>query len=144
MSSHGSTACVLSGRERKTRYPFFIKLENKSEIVTTEAIKTNLIKDWTKSFSTDNDKSFVGHSAIKSMTGIPKYFTAPAAPHEKGAVEQLNKELRVYFPKATDFKNVSQKDLDLITSNLRTAPMKCLDWQTPQEILEKELALDTS
>jgi len=144
VSSHGSTACVLSGRERKTRYPFFIKLENKSEILTTEAIKTSLIKEWTKSFSTDNDKSFVGHSAIKSMTGIPTYFTAPAAPHEKGAVEQLNKELRVYFPKGTDFKMVSQRDLDQVAQNLRTAPVRCLDWQTPQEALEKELALDTS
>lgn len=144
ISSHGSTACVLSGRERKTRYPFFIKLENKSEILTTEAIRTGLIKEWTKSFSTDNDKSFVGHSTIKSMTGIPTYFTAPAAPHEKGAVEQLNKELRVYFPKGTDFKKVSQKDLDRVAENLKTAPMKCLDWITPQEALEIELSFDTS
>lgn len=143
ISSHGSTACVLSGRERKTRYPFFIKLENKSEMLTTEAIKSNLIKEWTKSFSTDNDKSFVGHSVIRSMTGIPTYFTAPAAPYEKGAIEQLNKELRVYFPKGTDFRRVNQNDLDGVAKNLRTAPMKCLGWMTPEEALEKEL-LDTS
>jgi len=146
----GSRACVLSGRERKTRYPFLIKLENKTELLTTEAIKNNLIASWTKSFSidndksfvghsaikaltgvptyftsfsTDNDKSFVGHSAIKALTGVPTYFTRPSAPYEKGAIEQLNKELRVYHPKGTNFTNVTQAELDQIAENLRTAPM---------------------
>lgn len=140
----GSRACILSGRERKTRYPFFIKLENKTEFLTTEAIKNNLILDWVKSFSTDNDKSFVGHSVIKALTGVPTYFTRPSAPYEKGAIEQLNKELRVYHPKGTDFTNVTQAELDQIAENLRTAPMKCLDWLTPAEALQRELQLDTS
>lgn len=35
-----SRSCILSGRERKTRYPFLIKLENKTELLITEAIKT--------------------------------------------------------------------------------------------------------
>jgi IS30 family transposase len=140
----GSRACILSGRERKTRYPFLIKLENKTEFLTTEAIKNNLILDWVKSFSTDNDKSFVGHSIIKAMTGVPTYFTEPSAPYEKGAIEQLNKELRVYHPKGTDFSNVTQAELDQIAENLRTVPMKCLDWLTPAEALQRELQLDTS
>lgn len=144
ISPHGSTACVLSCRERKTRYPIFIKLDNKTELKTTEAIKNHLLLDWVKSFSTDNDKSFVGHSVIKSLTGIPTYFTSPSAPYEKGAIEQLNKELRVYFPKGTDFREVSQADLDRVADNLRTAPMRCLDWMTPQEAFERELALNST
>jgi len=140
----GSTDCILSARERKTRYPFFIKLPNKTEFLTTKAIKLNLIFDWVKSYSTDNDKSFVGHSVIKSMTGIQTYFTRPAAPYEKGAIEQLNKELRVYYPKGTDFSKVSQADLDEIANNLRTVPMKVLGWRTPQEALDAELILDSS
>jgi transposase, IS30 family len=142
--SSGSPVVILSARERLTRYPFFIRLENKTELLTTEAIKNNLILSWTKSFSTDNDKSFVGHSVIKSMTGVPTYFTAPAAPYEKGAIEQLNKELRVYYPKGTNFSNVTQAELDKVAENLRTAPMKCLNWMTPKEALEKEFQLNTS
>lgn len=139
-----TTCCILTARERKTRFPFLIKLDNKTELKTTEAIKLNLILDWVKSFSTDNDKSFVGHSVIKAMTGIQTYFTRPSAPYEKGAIEQLNKELRVYYPKGTDFANVTQADLDEIANNLRTTPMKVLGWRTPQEALEAELALNTS
>lgn len=142
--SSGSPVVVLSARERLTRYPFFILLKNKTETLTTEAIKNNLILEWTKSFSTDNDKSFVGHSIIKSLTGVPTYFTAPAAPYEKGAIEQLNKELRVYYPKGTDFSNVTQAALDQVAENLKTVPMKCLNWMTPQEALEKELELNSS
>ena len=103
-----------------------------------------MVLEWVKSFSTDNDKSFVGHSVIKAMTGIQTYFTRPSAPYEKGAIEQLNKEFRVYYPKGTDFDNVSQADLDEIANNLRTAPMEVLGWRTPQEALEKELAFNTS
>jgi len=103
-----------------------------------------LIVSWTKSFSTDNDKSFVGHSVIKALTGVPTYFNKPSAPYEKGAIEQLNKELRVYHPKGTDFNNVTQSDLDQIVENLRTAPMKCLNWMTPEEALQRELQFDTS
>ncbi|MDA0772003.1 MAG: hypothetical protein O3C63_03575 [Cyanobacteria bacterium] len=44
----------------------------------------------------------------------------------------------------TDFSNVTQADLNIITENIRTAPLKCLDWMTPAEALEKELAFDTS
>ena len=58
--------------------------------------------------------------------------------------EQLNKELRVYFPKGTDFREVSQADLDQVADNLRTAPMRCLDWMTPQEAFERELALNST
>jgi IS30 family transposase len=48
------------------------------------------------------------------MTGVPTYFTRPSAPYEKGAVEQLNKELRVYHAKGTDFSNVTKAELDKI------------------------------
>ena len=33
---------------------------------------------------------------------------------------------------------VTQKDLDQILENLRTAPMKVLGWKTPQQVFEEE------
>jgi len=104
-------------------YPFFN--ENITELLTTQVIKTKLISIWTKNFPTDNDKSFVGHSVCNQgfdwrTNLVHKTFCSIL---KKGAVEQLNKELRVYHSKGTAFNNVSQAELDQIAENLRTAPM---------------------
>ena len=130
---------VLSGRDRKTRYPVLIKMENKREETTQNALLEHLLILGAKTISTDNDKSFVCHTTIRDLYGIPSFFTRPGAPQDKGSVEQLNKELRVFFPKKTNFKNVTQKDLDEVVKILRETPMQVLDWKTPQQAFDKEI-----
>jgi transposase, IS30 family len=138
-------ACVLSFRDRKSRKVFFIKLENKTATNTFLAIKKalNFFRE-VRTISTDNDKSFVCHSLIESENKVETFFTRPSAPYEKGSIEQANKELRVFFPKRTDFKRVSQEDLDRVTKILNSNPMKVLDWKTPDEVHEEEFCLDSS
>ena len=140
----GSLDCVLSLRDRKTRYPLFLKLKDKTELSTYSNLIKVLEPLKIKTLSTDNDKSFVCHTAIKRQTGIQTYFTKPAAPHEKGSVEQLNKELRVFYPKGTDFSKVTQADLDRVSELLRDTPMKVLNWKTPREVFQEEFSLDSS
>ena len=140
----GSLDCVLSLRNRKTRYPLFLKLKDKTELSTYSNLIKVLDPLKIKTLSTDNDKSFVCHTTIKQQTGIQTYFTKPAAPHEKGSVEQLNKELRVFYPKGTDFSKVTQADLDKVSELLRDTPMRVLNWKTPREALQEEFSLDSS
>lgn len=139
----GQSGYILSARDRKIRYPFLIKLENKSEDSTRRAIENYLISWGAKTFSTDNDKSFVCHTVIASLYNVLTYFTRPGAPYEKGSIEQLNKEARVFFPKKTDLRTVNQADLDRVVEILRNTPMKCLDWRTPEEALQEEISCDT-
>lgn len=140
----GSLDCVLSLRDRKTRYPILLKLKDKTELSTYSSLIKVLNPFRKKSLSTDNDKSFVCHRTMKSQIGIQTYFTKPSAPYEKGSVEQLNKELRVFYPKGTDFAKVTQLDLDRVTEILKNTPMKVLDWKTPKEVFEEEFCLDSS
>ena len=140
----GSLDCVLSLRDRKTRYPLFLKLKDKTELSTYSNLIKVLEPLKIKTLSTDNDKSSVCHTAIKRQTGIQIYFTKPAAPHEKGSVEQLNKELRVFYPKGTDFTKVTQADLDKVSELLRDTPMRALNWKTPREAFQEEFSLDSS
>ena len=54
-------------------------------------------------------------------------------------MEQLNKELRVFYPKGTDFSKVTQADLDKVSELLRDTPMKVLNWKTPRESFQEEI-----
>ncbi len=45
--------------------------------------------------------------------------------------------LRQYFPKGTDFKNVTEEDLAFAVKKLNHRPRKCLNYRSPQEVFSK-------
>jgi IS30 family transposase len=55
-------------------------------------------------------------------------------PVEKGAVEQVNGLIRRYYPKKTDFENVTQHQLSKVEDLLNNRPRKCLEYKTPNEV----------
>ncbi|MDT8318752.1 MAG: IS30 family transposase, partial [bacterium] len=42
--------------------------------------------------------------------------------------------LRFYFPKGTDFKKVTSKELEIAVRKINNRPRKCLNYRTPQEV----------
>jgi IS30 family transposase len=131
--SRESRECILTFRDRMTRYPVIMKMANKEAFNTLGNLRdvANLLR--IKTLSTDNDKSFAFHKVLEGITETKTYFTRPAAPYEKGSIENLNKEIRVFYPKKTDFSKVTQEDLERVAVILRNTPMKVLGWKTPQE-----------
>ena len=76
--------------ERKTRYPFLMYLEDRSNRNVNHLIE-NLIKDLNpKSLTLDNDISFQKHPELSEMLNATIYFCHPQSPHEKGTVENRN------------------------------------------------------
>ena len=47
--------------------------------------------------------------------------------------ESTNGLLRRYFPKRTDFRQVSQARVDAVVARLNSTPRKVLDYRTPVE-----------
>ena len=133
---------ILTARERKTRYPWAFKVNRSSE--ETKKILEYLISIGAKSFTADNDSAFSCHREIYQESGVLTYFTDPASPHQKGSIEQLNKEIRVHLPKKTNFKKVTQVDIDEVIEILRGTPLKVLNWKTPKQAVSEELCLDSS
>jgi IS30 family transposase len=81
----------------------------------------------------DNDNWFARHYAL----WIPTYFCHTYSSREKWQVENANRGYRKFFPKKTELKNISQKDLDLATDYLNNLPMKCLSYLTPREYIKE-------
>lgn len=89
-----------------------------------------------KTFTTDNDILFQHHKKLQVLLGIKIYFCNPYHSWEKGAVENVNKYIRKDIPKGSDLSKYSKKIITSLEEKLNRRPMKCLDYATPQEMMD--------
>ena len=81
----------------------------------------------------------MNHEAIAKALGCTVYFADPYCSGQKGGVENINKILREFFPKGTDFRRVEQKELDAVQYMINERPRKKLDFSTPKVEFYKRL-----
>lgn len=121
-------------RERLSRKLFGIKVKRLK--YTIEGFQKIVEQTPVASITFDNGLENIRYQEL----GIPSYFCNPYHSWEKGSVEQGIGQIRSYIPKKADLKNYSKKQIDAIMDTLNNRPMKCLDYQTPNEVFNKNLA----
>ena len=87
-----------------------------------------------KTITFDNGSEFSRFKEIEQALGCKTFFCHPHAPWEKGLIENTNGLLRQYFPKGTNFKLYSEKELETATAELNNRPRKTKGWKTPNEL----------
>jgi IS30 family transposase len=142
--SRASKACLDVKVERKSRYVILDKLERKaakavrkSLILHLKAFPENLRRSCTYDNGTENTE----HEQVNEELGTKSYFCHPYASWEKGTVENTNGLIRRFFPKKTDFADVSIEQVKKVEYLLNNRPRKCLNYKTPTEIILKYGAL---
>jgi transposase, IS30 family len=85
----------------------------------------------------DNGKEFSQFKDIEKKTGLSVYFADPYAAWQRGTNENTNGLLRFFFPKGTDFRLISEKEVAAVVKKMNNRPRKCLGYQTPHEVLRK-------
>ncbi|MFO1367915.1 MAG: IS30 family transposase [Marinagarivorans sp.] len=93
-------------------------------------------KSIVKSITSDNGKEFAEHVKIASTLECDFYFAHPYHSWERGLNENTNGLLRQYFPKNTDFKRVSDADVQTVMAKLNRRPRKTLGYATPAMLME--------
>ena len=88
----------------------------------------------------DRGTEFAAYQTLKDEFGTHSYFCDPAAPQQKGAVENTNRRLRRFLPRSTDVAALPERAFDRIANQLNRTPRKCLDYQTPEEVLREAIA----
>jgi IS30 family transposase len=83
----------------------------------------------------DNGKEFARHERIAHATGIDVYFARPYHAWERGANESFNGLVRQFFPKGTDFRRTSPREVKDVLDLLNDRPRKRLGYRTPREVL---------
>ncbi len=124
--------------ERKTRVLLAARLDNLTSGETLKAQKKLfawLPEELRKSTTVDNGREFYFHQDFE----LPVYFADPYSSFQRGTNENTNGLLRNYFPKKTDFTNITQEDIDEVVKEINNRPRKCLQFKTPVEEFRKEL-----
>ena len=134
--SHGSF--VATHVERKSRYLLVGKTDDKtaeSINFTTKQLFRKIPRSIRKTMTFDNGKEFAGFKALEKAVGFCCYFADPYSSWQRGTNENTNGLLRQFFPKGTNFNEISKSEIDKAASLLNNRPRKCLNYRTPHEVL---------
>ena len=113
---------------------FFDKLEEK--------IGTDNFKNLIPVILTDRDPCFANIDGIcfSKITGEERcklFFCDPYVSNQKPNVENMNKQLRLFFPKGKSIDKYSKNDVKQINYTLLNKPLKSLDSNTPKDAFIK-------
>ncbi|HAE85117.1 MAG TPA: IS30 family transposase [Anaerolineaceae bacterium] len=133
--------------ERTTRYTILVPLGEHKDATSVreayaEAFKT-LPAELKKSLTYDQGKEMSEHEQFTIDTGIQVYFAHPGSPWERGTNENTNGLIRQYFPKGTDFTQVSKEEILEVQRKLNDRPRRALGYLKPDEVINQLVALKT-
>jgi IS30 family transposase len=122
---------------RKSRLTIMAKIKSKDSDHVHEKIKQrmkDLAEDHRHSITFDNGTEFARCYRLEKHLNIKLYFADPGRPYQRGTNENTNGLIRQYFPKGTDFRNVTHDDRRDAERRLNNRPRRCLGYQTPAEV----------
>ena len=132
--------------ERTTRYTILVPLGDKKDaesvrIAYAEAFKS-VPEALKRSLTYDQGKEMSQHEKFTIDSGIQVYFAHPSSPWERGTNENTNGLVRQYFPKGTDFTQVTDERIKEVQDLLNDRPRAVLNYYKPDEVFNKLVALN--
>ena len=127
-------SAVLTIVERSRNMFLQTKLPSKKPEDVAGAVIRLLMpfKDFVHTITTDNGLEFRNHMDMARKLRCKVYFADPYCSGQKGAVENANKIFREYFPKGTDFRRITQQELNRAQYQINDRPRKKLNFSTPK------------
>jgi IS30 family transposase len=135
-------AAIATHVERRSRYLKASLLENrKAETFNAAAtpVYQQLPEALRLTLTVDNGKEFSRFKELECNAKLKVFFADPYAAWQRGTNENTNGLLRFYFPKGTDFSQVSEDELTRAVKRLNHRPRKCLGYRTPYEVMRDAL-----
>lgn len=145
----GNKTALITLVERSSRFVLIRRLPDKHDAVTVADALIEMIKDLPehlrKTLTWDRGREMATCATFTVATDTKVYFCDPYSPWQRGTNENTNLLIRDFYPKGTDFADVSDESILDIQNNLNTRIRKTLDWKTPADTLNtyKDVALTT-
>lgn len=131
----GQKSCLVTLVERSKSYVLIKRLETKHHTAVKQAVIQMLFPfrktPALKTITTDNGIEFYDHQDFAKVLSTTVYFADSYASWQKGAIENANKLIRQYFPKGTDFRLVSDKQVQEVQYKLNRRPREKINFSTP-------------
>ena len=144
----GSKAALVVLTERLTRYPMIALVPDH----TMESVVRVLdrIERWMgagfrkvfQSITVDNGSEFQDCAGMERSKRARKprtkvYYCHPYSAYERGSNENMNRIIRRFFPKGTNFDKVTAAEVSEVAEWLTNYPRRILGWKTPQMLFEQ-------
>jgi IS30 family transposase len=139
----GKKSALHTELERISRMLFIEKIKRKTAEEAKKAmirIYKPLPKKLKRTTTLDNGPEHVRHEDVTNKTGIQIYFARPYASWQRGANENANGLVRWYYPKGTNFDEVSKAELKRVQDAINNRPRKSLGYKKPIEIFNSILS----
>jgi len=139
----GHSGALVTIVERATSFTVSKQINNKSAQTVTDAT-IELLRPFEGAVLTitaDNGKEFAYHEKMTKALGAKVYFADPYCSWQRGLNENTNGLLRQYWPKKTDFKKISAKEVKSVIVQLNNRPRKKLNYKTPAKLMADHMAV---
>jgi IS30 family transposase len=127
--------------DRKSRFAIVVKIQSKNADCVHEKIKRrlrDLDEEQRRSITFDNGREFARCHRLEKHLGMELYFADPGCPYQRGTNENTNRLIRQYFPKGTDFRDITHYEVREVEKLLNNRPRECLGFRTPAEVFFEE------
>jgi IS30 family transposase len=146
----GSRKTLLVLTERRTRMGIVMLLEDHTAASVVKAINHlerrfgRLFYVLFKSITVDNGCEFqdfegieIAHRRKGKRTVV--FFCHPYSAYERGSNENMNRLIRRFFPKGTNFDDVTKEQVAEAERWVNSYPRKILGWKSSKELFDREL-----
>jgi len=132
---------IITNVDRTSRYllaDLILRVKEESLSIATSVSLFRMFqkipKDKIHTETLDNWVEFFDHEYIYEMLWIWVYFADPYSSWQRWTNENTNWLLRYFFPKWTDFKNITNEQLQKCVYLINNRPRKCLWFKTATEV----------
>lgn len=135
-----SSYCFVTLAERKSRLYIAKHIPDRKDETVTNAIIEMLSeypKNLVKTITCDRGKEFAGWKKIEESLNCNMYFADPYCAWQKGTNENSNGLLREYYPKGMDLSKTDNYELKEKIDLLNNRPRKCINYRTPNELINE-------
>ena len=133
----GHSGAIVSLVDRATKYTLLGRVDRKTAdavgSVMIDLLRTGSLIAHT--ITSDNGKEFADHGRVTKELDADFFFAQPYHSWERGLNEHTNGLVREYLPKDTDFREVSDEEVQEIQDRLNARPRKALGYRTPTEAM---------
>ena len=133
VSNKGNKSALLTLIDRKTRLPRIFKLQNKNSSNIMDLIAWIKEEIWIKSVTFDNGMEFAFHYLLHDKW-IDTFFCQPYHSREKWSIENLNRIIRRFFPKWTNFADISDEEIERVCNIIADSPREILAYLSPNQV----------
>lgn len=132
----GRASALVTLVERKTLYTVIMRLSGKHAAPLAQKVIETMkpLAARIDTITFDNGLEFSEHTQIARELDADIYFAHPYASWERGINENTNGLIRQYFPKGTDFNQVTDEQIEQVMDRLNNRPRKSREYKSPNEL----------